>query len=193
VRPAASLKPLAVARHRNVLQTKVNSNRRPRRGYLLTGDLHRYAQPPIPAGILRKAAVPPLHPFEALALKDAKRFAGETQSHAFAFQVHSLERNPTQGAASTARNAPAQLHTLGGSSFGRVLRADSLNRVRADALEKFSGSGGETAEIKAGKELRVRAAIAIRCINARGIRPIEDLIYFNSCGVEPRIRFALHL
>jgi hypothetical protein len=74
-----------------------------------------------------------------------------------------------------------------------VYPARAAERVRTDVLEKFRGSGGEVAEVKPREKLRIRAAVAISRIDARGISPVENLVHLNGCRGEPRVRLGPHL
>ena len=88
---ADRLQALSVARHGRILQAQVNSDRLLRRHGRLFGDFHGQAQPPVPHGVLRKAALLPLHPVQALGLKHAEGLPAETQGMALAFQARGLE------------------------------------------------------------------------------------------------------
>ena len=146
---------------------------------LLDGDLHRQAKPPVSYRILRKAAVAPLHAFEALALEDAKALPQKRSPTPLRFRLAALK-----GTHPSERRAPRLTRQRSRTRFAAqrfcgILGADALNRVRTDALEVLAGSGGEVTEIKAGEKFGLGAPVAIRRIDARGIGPVENLVDFH--------------
>src|SRR5205807_2246480 len=67
---ATALAPSPIARDRDLLQPQVNAHRLLWCDSALDLHLQRQAEPPIPERILRKAALPPLHPLQPLGLEE---------------------------------------------------------------------------------------------------------------------------
>jgi hypothetical protein len=102
---------------------------------------------------LRKTALPPRHPVQAVRFEDPKGFATEPQESAFAPQAGGLKGNPSQRASRTSANSPAQFAPLGDYSFLGVLHANPLDRLRANAFKVLRRARRQRAQIKAGKPL----------------------------------------
>jgi len=131
----ARFQTLAVARDRDVFQAQVDPHRFLRRRTLFHRQFHRQTQPPIAHRILRETALAPLHIVQTLSLEYPERLATKPQCTAFALQTRGLKRNPTQGATCAATDTPSQPAPLRRRTLLRILHADALNRIRANAFK----------------------------------------------------------
>ena len=188
----AGREPLAGRGHRSVLQTEVDANAFSVRRHVLYLDANGQAQPPVPDRVLRDATVTPFDPLQTFRFEHPDRLAAEPETPPFALQARGLERDPAEGAPGAARLAPGQPYALGCSPLDRLLAADSLDGIRADAFEILRGAGREIAQIEAGEEFRARTSIAIRGIDAGRIRPVPHLVDLDRGRGEPGIGLRLH-
>jgi len=183
---------LPVARHGDILEPEINTHRRLRRGCLLIAHIHRQAQPPVSDRILRKAALLPAYPLQALTLKYPQGLAAEAQRAALALEARRLERDPPEAAAGSATDPPAQLQAPVCHALLRVLHANALDGGRADALEIRGRAGREGAQVVAGKPF----AFAIRT-GGRGernlIAVIEHTVHFDGTDMGPFSNSSIRL
>src|SRR5687768_1442899 len=85
--PSTGIERLAVTGGRDRFEAEVNADRFVRSYRTLHCVLHRQTQPPIADGILREAALLPLHVLESLCLERAESLAAEPHCLARAFEA----------------------------------------------------------------------------------------------------------
>src|SRR4029077_10148243 len=125
----ATLQPLALARDRDFFQAQIDADPLLRGYGRLSLVFHGQTHPPVPDGILREAALLPLHPLQALRFEHSEGLPAEPQGAPLTLRARLLKRNPPEGASFPPTDPPTQLATSGCRSLLSVLHAHPLNRV----------------------------------------------------------------
>src|SRR5207249_3516568 len=189
---APRLAAFPITRHRNSLQSEVNPDCLTRCRRLFDTDFHRQTQPPVPDGILRKAALLPLHPVKPLTLEHSKRLTAEAQRLTLALEARRLERHPAKRTACTPAHPPAELAASGRSTLRGILPVHALDRISADLFEVLRPAGGEIVQLKSREPLRPTRE-GLRRLGADFIRPVPHGVDFARRSIQPGTRPGLHL
>lgn len=130
--------------HGEVLQPKVDADCTNRRSCLGGRNLHGDIEKPVAAPVAREIRpVLDLAVWKLAGIENAKRVTGEAKGIAFALEIATLERNPSERTLA----APAQVGTLPLRAAFDVLLADGIDRPGVQA--KFlAAAGREIVEVE---------------------------------------------